>query len=94
MLKLGIARPSKSCWSSPLHMVPKQGDEWRPCGDYRGLNARTEPDRYPVRHIHDFSQSGWHEGILHNRSRESIPPDPGRRRGYLENSNHDSLWFV
>ena len=30
MLKLGIARPSESCWSSPLHMVSKDGDEWRP----------------------------------------------------------------
>ena len=26
VLKLGIARPFESCWSSPLHMVPKDGD--------------------------------------------------------------------
>ena len=54
MISQGICRPSKSPWSSPLHLVKKQNGAWRPCGDYRRLNLITKPDAYPLPYLQDF----------------------------------------
>ena len=54
MISEGICQPSNSPWASPLHLAKKKDGSWRPCGDYRHLNLRTIPDRYPMRNVADF----------------------------------------
>ena len=56
MLKLGIIQESKSEWASPLHVVPKGEGSYRPCGDFRQLNASTVGDKYPIPHVQDFTR--------------------------------------
>jgi hypothetical protein len=55
MLRDGTARHAEGLWSSALHLTHKKDSGWWPCGDYRDLNARTIPDRYPVSHIQDYA---------------------------------------
>lgn len=80
MVEMGICRPSKSCWASPLHVVPKKNGEIRPCGDYRRLNAITKPDRYPVPRLQDFTYILANKNIFTrldvNRAYHFIPINP------------------
>lgn len=55
MINEGICQPSKSQWSSPLHVVTKKDGTLRLCGDYRALNAQTTPDKYGVPNLRDFT---------------------------------------
>lgn len=56
LVKIGIWRPSNSSATSPLHLVSnKDPDDWRPCGDFKGLICIPVPDRYPLSHIQDFN---------------------------------------
>ncbi|GFX21676.1 hypothetical protein TNCV_1200561 [Trichonephila clavipes] len=57
LLAQGIIRPSKSPWSSPLHIVPKSDSTVRPVGDYRQLNSVTEFDSYPMPYLNDFAHA-------------------------------------
>jgi hypothetical protein len=52
MLEKGVIRPSSSPWQSPVILVPKKSESGNPkysfCVDYRGLNAVTKFDSYPL----------------------------------------------
>ncbi|XP_050339479.1 uncharacterized protein LOC126765838 [Bactrocera neohumeralis] len=78
--KLDICRPSSSNWASPLHMVRKADGSWRPCGDYRALNAVTVPDKYPLPFLHDFSNTFAENSIFSKidlqKAFHQIPIDP------------------
>ncbi|XP_015604808.1 uncharacterized protein LOC107272301 [Cephus cinctus] len=43
LFEKGMIRPSKSPWASPIHIAKKPSGDWRCCGDFRALNAKTIP---------------------------------------------------
>lgn len=51
LLKMGIIRESSSPYASQVVLVPKKNGQIRLCIDYRGLNAKTKKDAYPLPRI-------------------------------------------
>ena len=53
MLSKGLIKPSSSPWGAPTLFAPKSDGTLRMCIDYRGLNAVTERDVYPLPRVDD-----------------------------------------
>ena len=54
MLRRGFIQPSTSPAASPVLFVKKANGALRLCVDYRGLNAITRPNRYPLPLVSDL----------------------------------------
>ena len=54
LLNKGIIHPSTSPCGSPIVLVPKKGETWSMCVDFRALNKITVKNRYPLPRIDDF----------------------------------------
>lgn len=79
-----LVEPSTSNYNSPILLVPKKGDKWRLCIDYRQVNKKLIADKYPLPRIEDILDnlgrakffsildmySGFHQIPLHEDSRD------------------------
>ncbi|GIL68842.1 hypothetical protein Vafri_22066, partial [Volvox africanus] len=54
LLAKGMIRPSTSPYSAPILFVGKKDGSLRMCIDYRGLNAATVKNRYPLPRVDDL----------------------------------------
>lgn len=60
LLALGVIRPSKSPWNSPIVTVRKKEGTLRMCIDYRKLNSSTRDDPYQMPRINEFVEAIGH----------------------------------
>ena len=84
MLKLGIIRPSRSNFSSPISLVPKGESDFRPVVDYRVLNSKIHIESVPLPDIHScfhwFGKAKFFTSLDLNSTYHQIPLKEESRR--------------
>jgi cleavage and polyadenylation specificity factor subunit 1 len=65
LAEVGVCRPSKSRWASPIVTIMKKG-KLRIAGDYKRLNSQTLPDRYPLPNLFD-STAQLHDCVIFSK---------------------------
>ncbi len=78
MIRMGVARESKSPYASPVVIVRKKDGTNRVCVDYRKLNRVTEFDPTPIPTAEEIFQKISSEV----RFEQELLADSSRRRGY------------
>ena len=65
MLRKGVIEASSSPWSSQVILVPKKSLDRKPkyrfCVDFRGLNAVTQFDTYPLPMFEESFDTAWEQ---------------------------------
>jgi len=54
MLDSGVVEHSQSPYASEVVLVKKKTGDWRVCIDFRQINAKTVPDKFPLPRMHDL----------------------------------------
>lgn len=89
LLAAGIIEECESPYAAPVVLVPKKNGDVRLTVDYRKLNAKTRPDRYPLPRVDD---------ILHDAHQTQFMSTLDLRSGYhqvaVKPSDRDKTAFV
>lgn len=89
LLDAGVIEECESPWSAPVVLVPKKDGGVRLCVDYRGLNAVTKADSYPLPRMDD---------LLHSTKRTYYMSTMDLRAGYhqvkVRDADRDKTAFV
>ena len=77
MLDKGIIQPSCSSYSSPIFLVPKGANDFRPVVDYRVLNTRLSIESIPLPDVHNcfhwFAGAKYFTSLDLNSAYHQIP---------------------